>query len=100
HYWLIALKNDTILAVTDYWLEGSVFHYMSREGKQYSIDYSQVDLDLTRQLNTERGLEFKPPRAKTSYQPRRYDAYGKPQMPDTRQLAPSPGAVPVSANLR
>ncbi len=75
-YWLIALKDSTILAVKEYWLEGSDLHYTTVQGKDGSVAYSQVDLNLTRQLNRERGMEFRTPQTKTSYQPRRYDAYG------------------------
>ena len=31
-HWPIALKNNTVIAVTDYWLEGSKLHYVTRQG--------------------------------------------------------------------
>ena len=76
-YWLIALKDNNILLVTDYWLEDSTLNYVTREGKKLSMDFSKVDLDLTKELNQERGLEFQLPRAKAEYQPQRRDAYGR-----------------------
>ncbi len=84
-YWLIALKDGTILAVKDYWLEGSRLRYTTVQGKEDSVEYSQVDLNFTTQLNRERGLEFRTPQTRTSYQPRRYDAYGRPYSPGKTQ---------------
>jgi hypothetical protein len=77
-YWLIALKDSTVLAVTDYWLEGSTLHYVTRQGTKASADLSSVDLDFTKELNHERGMEFQLPRPTSGYQPTRRDAYGRP----------------------
>ena len=77
-YWLVALKDGTILAVTDYWLEGATLHYLSRSGSESTVEYAQVDLDFTNRLNRDRGMEFQAPRTKDQYQPKRYDAYGRP----------------------
>ncbi len=97
-YWLIALRNDTILAVTDYWLEGNTLHYVTLQGKEAWVDYSQVDLDLTHQLNRERGTEFTEPRTRTSYQAGRYDSYGRPCLTDSTQAAPS-SAGPIVVSI-
>ena len=66
-YWLIALKDGTILLVTDYSSKDSTLSYVTRDGKEASIDLSKVDFDLTSELNRERGLEFQVPRAKSKY---------------------------------
>ncbi len=75
--WLLVLKDDTVLLVSDYWLDGSTLHYVTRDGKQLSLDLSKVNMDLTRQLNQERGLDFQLPRPQSEYQPQRRDAYGR-----------------------
>ena len=75
-YWLIALKDNTILLASDYWLEDSTLNYVTRDGKKSSVDLSKVDLDLTKELNQGRGQGFQLPRAKAEYQPPRRDAYG------------------------
>lgn len=74
-YWLIALRDQAILAVTDYWLEDSTLHYVTRQGTKSSAGLADVDLDFTKELNRERGLEFQLPRP---YHPQRRNAYGRP----------------------
>ncbi len=76
-YWLLALKDDTIPLVSNYWLDGSTLHYVARDGKQLSLDLSTVNMDLTKQLNRQRGLDFQLPRPQSEYQPQRRDAYGR-----------------------
>lgn len=77
-YWLVAFKDKTIQAVTDYWMEGSTLHYVSRDGTKSSSDLANVDVPFTKQLNLERGLEFRLP-GSNGYQPRRLDSFGRPQ---------------------
>ncbi len=96
-YWLILLKDGTVLAATDYWLEGSMFHYITRQGKESSVEYSRVDVDFTRRLNKERGMEFPQPRVKSSYQPMRYDAFGRSYTVASRAVPSSPTASTASA---
>ena len=74
HYWLIAMRDQTILAVTDYWLEDSTLHYVTRQGKKSEASLADIDLDFSKELNQERGLEFQLPRP---YHPPRRDAYGR-----------------------
>ena len=76
-YWLIAFKNDTTIAVTDYWLEDSTLNYVTRQGVKSSVELSKVDLEFTKQLNQGRGMEFQLPRPRAQYQPKRHDAYGR-----------------------
>jgi len=61
-YWLVALRDNTILLVNDYWLENSTLNYVTRDGRKSSVDLGNVDLDLTKQLNQQRGLAFELPR--------------------------------------
>lgn len=53
---LIALKSETIYAVTDYWLDNGRFTYVRSSGGEQTIDLSEVDWGKTTQLNAERGV--------------------------------------------
>lgn len=76
-YWLVASRDHSIRAVSDYWLEGSTLHYVTREGTRSSVELSEVDIAFTKELNRERGLEFRLPRSSDDYQPRRRDSFGR-----------------------
>jgi hypothetical protein len=52
---LIALRNETIWAVTDYWLAGDRLDYVLPSGAHESCALNDVDLMRTTQLNSERG---------------------------------------------
>jgi len=60
-YWLVALKDGTVRIATDYWTEGNTLHYMLREGTKSTAPLSDVDVPFTKQLNQERGMEFRLP---------------------------------------
>ncbi len=77
-YWLISLKDDTVILATDYWQEGSTLYYITRMGNTGSVDLSQLDLNLTRELNRGLGREFQLPHTKPEYQPQRRDEFGRP----------------------
>ena len=77
-YWLIALQDKSIQAVTDYWLDGSTLHYVSRQGTRSSVELSSVDIPLTKQLNRERGLQFRLPRSDNGYRSGGRDSFGRP----------------------
>jgi len=55
---LLAFKDHTIVAVTDYWLEGETLYYSTSYGGQTGIPLDQLDLPFTQQLNRERNLRF------------------------------------------
>ena len=55
---LLAFKDHTILAVTDYWLEGDMLYYQTSYGLQNSIPLDRLDLPLTEQLNRDRNVLF------------------------------------------
>jgi len=60
-YWLIAFKNNTIIAATDYWLDGSTLHYVTRDERHLTEPLDQIDLGFSRQINAERGADFRLP---------------------------------------
>jgi hypothetical protein len=53
---LIALRNESIWAVTEYWLAGDRLDYILPSGAHESCALNDVDLMRTTQLNAERGL--------------------------------------------
>jgi len=53
---LIALRNETIWAVSGYWLDGDRLDYILPSGTRESCDLNAVDLLRTTQLNAERGV--------------------------------------------
>ena len=53
---LLALRNETIYAVTDYWLDGDRVDYQLPSGTRGTCALSDLDLARTIQLNTERGV--------------------------------------------
>src|SRR5882724_9176193 len=53
---LIALRNETIWAVSSYWLDGDRLGYVLPSGTRESCDLNAVDLARTTQLNAERGI--------------------------------------------
>jgi hypothetical protein len=53
---LIALRSETIYAVTDYWLADGGLAYVLPSGTRGSCDLNDVDLTRTTQLNSERGV--------------------------------------------
>ncbi|MFQ5696306.1 MAG: hypothetical protein ACE5HB_09985, partial [Terriglobia bacterium] len=55
---LLVLKDNTIFAVIDYWLEDGRVFYVTSTGKQDSVALETLDWDLTTQLNAERSVGF------------------------------------------
>jgi hypothetical protein len=53
---LIALKSETIYAVTDYWLADGRLTCLRSSGAQQTLDLNEVDWGKTTQLNAERGV--------------------------------------------
>jgi hypothetical protein len=53
---LIALRNESIWAVSSYWLDGDRLAYILPSGTRESCDLNAVDLARTTQLNAERGI--------------------------------------------
>ena len=55
---LLAFKDHTIIAVTDYWLEGDMLVYETSPGVQVRMPLDRLDLVLTQQFNRERNVRF------------------------------------------
>lgn len=55
---LLVLKDSTIFAVTDYWLEEGRIFYLTSTGRQDSVAVRDLDWETTAQLNAERRVEF------------------------------------------
>jgi len=56
---LLALRNETIYAVTDYWLDGDRLDYLLPSGTRGTCAFNDLDFARTTQLNTERGVSVK-----------------------------------------
>jgi quercetin dioxygenase-like cupin family protein len=55
---LLVFKDNSISAVTDYWLEDGQLHYKSFAGAESAVPLERVDLDMTAYLNWQRGAKF------------------------------------------
>jgi hypothetical protein len=55
---LLQLKNGWMYGLTDYWVEGDNFHYVTNYGGTNSVPLDLIDLERTIRLNSERGVEF------------------------------------------
>ena len=58
---LIAMKDQSVLATIAYWVQGDTLHYITLKGAPNDVSLSQVDRDLSKQLNAERNVPFKLP---------------------------------------
>ena len=57
-YTLLAFKDHSFFAVTDYWVENNRLNYVTNYGTTGSAALDQLDLSLTLKLNTDRGVAF------------------------------------------
>lgn len=57
-FFLIALKGGLIYASREHWLLGSTVHFVTLQGDHYVVSLHELDLDLSVQLNRERGLKL------------------------------------------
>ena len=55
---LLAFKDATIIAVTDYWLQGYSLVYETSLGVRTVVPLERLDFGLTQQLNFERNVPF------------------------------------------
>lgn len=55
---LLALKDETLFPVTEYWLEDGLVFYVTSTGRQGSVPLRDLDWEMTSRLNAERGQEF------------------------------------------
>ena len=56
--YLIAFKNESIVASRRHWLEGDTLHYVTPGAQHHQVKLADIDLGLTARLNRERGLIF------------------------------------------
>jgi len=55
---LLALKDETLFPVTEYWLEDGLLFYVTSTGRQGSVPLRALDWEMSTRLNAERGVEF------------------------------------------
>ena len=53
---LLALRNETIYAATDYWIDDGSLTYILSDGSQRRDELSDIDWSRTTRLNSERGI--------------------------------------------
>jgi hypothetical protein len=58
---LIAFKDHTIEPATKYKVDGDQIHWITLQGEERQARVSTVDVDLTRKLNGDRGIDFQIP---------------------------------------
>lgn len=56
--YLIALKDTSVRQAIGWWTEGNSLQYITPQSAINRVTLDQVDLDMTKQLNSERQLEF------------------------------------------
>jgi hypothetical protein len=54
----IALRDNSVIDAAAYWVEGNELHYVDAQGKRSQVPLSEVDRTRSRELNSERGIEF------------------------------------------
>jgi hypothetical protein len=59
---LIAMRDDSIQIAVAYWIDGGTLHYVTRQKKTQQVALDRIDLELTIQLNRERGVSINLPR--------------------------------------
>lgn len=58
---LIAFNDHTIQAATAYKVEGDQIHWIARDGQEKQAPLSSVDIPFSRQLNSDRHVDFQIP---------------------------------------
>ena len=59
--YLIAFKDHTILPALAYWVEGDTLNYVTENGVPNRASLALIDKAFSKQLNTERSVEFNLP---------------------------------------
>ena len=60
-FFLIALKDGTVNAVTSYWVDGHMLNYITLPGAHVMVRLDLVDIGFSRDLNRQRNVEFRFP---------------------------------------
>lgn len=63
-HFLIAFKDHTIYAASNYWVDGDTLHYFTSGNSHNQVSLSLVDRELTQRLNKEAGHQVTLPAAK------------------------------------
>jgi hypothetical protein len=54
----IAMKDHTIFPAVAYWVDGDTLNYITNQGVRNRVSLDLVDLDFSKQLNQQRGVDF------------------------------------------
>ncbi len=55
---LLVFKDNSISAVTNYWLEDGQLHYTTSGDDETAVPLERIDLEMTARFNWERGVKF------------------------------------------
>jgi hypothetical protein len=56
--YLLALHDGTVRSALAYWVEGGTVHYVTTKYVKTTVPVDSIDVTLSGQLNSERGVEF------------------------------------------
>jgi hypothetical protein len=56
--YLVALQDGTVRSALAYWVEGDTVHYISTKYVKSTLPVNSVDVMVSEQLNSERGIDF------------------------------------------
>lgn len=62
-FWIVVPKDGPLRAVTEYWLQDEIFHYVERDGTKSSMPLNEIDLSLTKRVNLRFSKPFRLPRS-------------------------------------
>jgi hypothetical protein len=57
-YYLIAYKDHSVYTALAYWMENGALNYVTPQNAHNQVTLDLLDVDLTKQLNTRRGMAF------------------------------------------
>lgn len=55
---LLYMNNGSAVEATDYWIKGDTLHYVSQDGREHQIPFSDLDTQRTTDANERLGLRF------------------------------------------
>ena len=56
--YLIAFKDHSVYSALAYWVEDHTLHYVTTQNTHNQADVTEVDLDFTKKLNSDRNMPF------------------------------------------
>jgi hypothetical protein len=57
-YYLIAYKDHSVYTALAFWMENGALNYVTPQNSHNQVSLDRLDIDLTKQLNSRRGLAF------------------------------------------